>query len=1103
MANPFSRAAVVNATGDGLTLEIAAGNKGPILLKTDKPIAIPGGAKRLSVWANPASMGNAAPWRQETPTIIADVRDAAGTLCRYPFAEGSLNNRGWGVLSTEELSLPPFELPWKPHPQKPLVLEGLEVHPGGRQMSTVQFHGLTADTNEHRLPERPWQVISLNDPGDRNTAYSWQGAGIEYTGQGWTGTPFLTMDAVTDGTGSYRIGVRMREGWEGPIVKEWEQEVILSAANPAIEKRTPLFVAPPHAGTYFMETRTWGTDYTLRGLRYWLLIVPGTNSGKVAARNSGVGGRIEITTGSAGHVFAANETPSVTVQVKTPQVAGKKSVHILLTDYGFNVLKEETLSLAEKGGAAWKTTVNFPKETTEACRAFVKLRADDRVVDKDCIILGKAAAEVSSTGAVPGPGERFYRGVTSSSFLVNWVAPEGLDTVSRVSRGMDQAVLNGNRIVEIQIPWRDLEPLPGLYQFGMLDKIMALAQAKGLKANIVPWDLSEQVPRWLFPNITCYDDCTSSFIMGSQFAASASAPRVRHEIAALWRAIAHRYRGNPALAAYQMCGPSLDLGYWHSGILHRTDYSPSAVDAFRSFLKEKRHYSLADVSARYGNKYATWDEVYPPAPDWKGEYDFRPQWVDFCAYQQWELRGWMERSIQAVRKEDPLHAIYQYNFVGYGPQEYYYPLFKKYGVSVTTGGSEGAGYTQFISTYNLWGFNSRGGETIQTVEKWNLYKSLYNMLAYGGGGAYYEVQWHSAFPEPWDTEPDGEKILREWATHPEGGWQVRVKQSNFSPEFAKWSKIFDELGDTRAMPTEAGSFYSWERNLYQYRWLNPYSVTGGALLKAWDGKEHILPRWISDDSPLELYRELKMLVVDADTPAMTRETAGKLTDYVRGGGCLVTFAPAGQYTVETGRGDFGFLAGLGFAGISLATSGTTETVTAGDGLFKGEALAFKSLYAAQMPAGTEVLAKRADGSPCVVRRRLGTGEVILFLGELDWAKSGDVLGALCQHRGVTRWCDATDPRVHVYSLQKGDVRYVVAQHEAYNYGKELSDYVGKDPIRAKLSVAHLANGVYSVSELNEGRKLGEFSSQQLNDGVELGMVSGETKILIEIRQLCI
>ena len=54
MANPFSRAAVVNATGDGLTLEIAAGNKGPILLKTDKPIAIPVGAKRLSVWANPA-----------------------------------------------------------------------------------------------------------------------------------------------------------------------------------------------------------------------------------------------------------------------------------------------------------------------------------------------------------------------------------------------------------------------------------------------------------------------------------------------------------------------------------------------------------------------------------------------------------------------------------------------------------------------------------------------------------------------------------------------------------------------------------------------------------------------------------------------------------------------------------------------------------------------------------------------------------------------------------------------------------------------------------------------------------------------------------------
>ena len=78
-------------------------------------------------------------------------------------------------------------------------------------------------------------------------------------------------------------------------------------------------------------------------------------------------------------------------------------------------------------------------------------------------------------------------------------------------------------------------------------------------------------------------------------------------------------------------------------------------------------------------------------------------------------------------------------------------------------------------------------------------------------------------------------------------------------------------------------------------------------------------------------------------------------------------------------------------------------------------------------AETEILAKLPDGAPCVFRRRLGEGEIILFLGELDWERSGHVLGALCHHRNVPQWCDAIEIREFKFTpCTKDDTRYVLA-----------------------------------------------------------------------------
>ena len=190
----------------------------------------------------------------------------------------------------------------------------------------------------------------------------------------------------------------------------------------------------------------------------------------------------------------------------------------------------------------------------------------------------------------------------------------------------------------------------------------------------------------------------------------------------------------------------------------------------------------------------------------------------------------------------------QYQFCGYGPQEYYYPLFKKYRVEPTTGGTEGANYQRFMSIYHLWGLRSRGGETIQDVTRWNLYRSVFNMLAYGGDGGLLRRAMAQRVSRAVGSRTGWPAALArvERRRGSCGGWLKRVKRINFAPDFARGSKVLEELGHAEPMPLEAGSLSSYANCLYKMRCLLPYFVSGSAVNKAWMEREHRLPLWVSE-----------------------------------------------------------------------------------------------------------------------------------------------------------------------------------------------------------------------------------------------------------------
>lgn len=1090
LLNP--QTASLSSDGDGLSIKIAPGVSQPITIYPGTPLIMPASAKRLSLLADPAVMGWGAPWRPAAPPVRVQLRDARGDIYNYILSQGSYTNLGWGKIATEELALPPsYSLLGKKKPKSPFTLLSLEITPGWRGLQNVHLQGMAADEEARPVTDRPWQIVLLADPDDQVSGCELRSVDIGYSNYDWHGSPAIDRDALVDAPGAYCVGVRVRGALHGPIVSEFRKNIVVGADLQPQRQILPLSI--PRPGSYFVEARIWNQDGSLRDVKHFFVIAPHASSSQPVDQNGG--GFISLRSDSPEGVFAPGQVPSFKIEVKIGAISGEKRLHITLTDYGFHPLNQQDISLPSSGQATWTGAIQLPASATGACRATVELLADGKTIDRDCIMLGRQILQAASPDKIPTPPHADFsrfRGVTSSSFLVSEVSPPGLEILDRIDRGMDQAIRIGNSVVEIQIPWKDLEPLPGLYQFGFLDKIMAKAQAKGIKVVFIPWVLSGQLPNWILPHVACYENGLSSLIEGSQYFSSPSDPVIQKAIHGLWQAIASRYAAHPALAGYLIVGPSCDLGYWTNGMTHDTDFSVSSLPAFRDYIRTELGYSLPDAAKRYGQMLASWDDLLPPQMNWDTEYDFRPLWIDWRRYEQSELYGWMETIYQAIRQYDPSHAVYQYQTVSWGSEETYYPLFKKYQIGATTGGNVDFA---FMSLYHLWGFPSRGGEAIQDVQKWDEYQSLLNMLAYGADGAYYEVQWHNAFPEQWDIDPNGAKNLADWSSSPGGGgWIKRAHDLNFAPEFAKLSGILKEMKDVQPLPAEAGSLYSWTNNLYKARWLNPYSFTGTAE-RTWTRIEHRMPIWVSDRTPLDLYRHQKLLLADSDIQAMTQSTAENLRAYVDSGGCLVTFATTGMYTVETGQPDFGFLSGFGFKNVRPLKDKEGASVAVATGILAGQTLVFNSLYSASLPSGAETIAALPDGTPCAVRLRTHTGELILFLGDLDWNRSSKVLGALCTYKEIPTWCDANDSRLVVSSLRSGNARYTMVHYVIDNYGQPILNFVGKNPISAKIKIFGLTQPRYDVRELYDNRELGVFSKEQLEQGVGMEILSGELKII--------
>jgi beta-galactosidase len=152
-----------------------------------------------------------------------------------------------------------------------------------------------------------------------------------------------------------------------------------------------------------------------------------------------------------------------------------------------------------------------------------------------------------------------------------------------------------------EFAWAFMEPTEGNFQFGWLDKVIAIAQKNGLK--VVLCTPSATPPVWLsrsHPEILMVNPEGRTMEPGSREQADWSSPVYRQYVERIDAKMAEHYGNNPTVWGWQLDN---ELSHYGQGI----SYAPPSQLKFRSFLREK--YGTIDrLNTDWGN--AFWSQMY-------------------------------------------------------------------------------------------------------------------------------------------------------------------------------------------------------------------------------------------------------------------------------------------------------------------------------------------------------------------------------------------------------------------------------------------------------------------------------------------------------------
>ncbi|WP_214323186.1 beta-galactosidase [Nonomuraea sediminis] len=200
--------------------------------------------------------------------------------------------------------------------------------------------------------------------------------------------------------------------------------------------------------------------------------------------------------------------------------------------------------------------------------------------------------------------------------------------------------------------WSRLEPRPGVYDWGWLDRVLDLLHEHGIAADLAT--ATATPPPWLVrehPEVMPVDAAGTRLEFGSRQGYCPSSPVFKEHAVRLARAVAERYKDHPALAMWHISNEYAD---------HTLEcFCPESARHFRTWLG-KRYGSIEALNQAWGTScwgqhYTSLDQVEPPR---KAPGPVNPSqlvdWRRFCSDALLELFGAEKSVLREITPDIPV-----------------------------------------------------------------------------------------------------------------------------------------------------------------------------------------------------------------------------------------------------------------------------------------------------------------------------------------------------------------------------------------------------------------------------------------------------------------
>lgn len=923
-----------------------------------------------------------------------------------------------------------LDLSWQfrgvPVPDGAALLEGVNVaHPNGVQGKLWIGEWMADSTSPSAHEDLIWQLKSY----EFSKRFTFFRTARQFLWDGFNEVPFLPLGRVLDSPDSWfilpeeapyqKFGNAVSPGLPDGVDAEIELSVqdnqgrIVDVRTFQVEslnaiedglRRLQIPITTP--GSYRVKASVY-RDGTLLGSRHFVLnVFRNTGDTLFADARNNEAARIERT-GNDGvePVFDASEQVSLDWG---GQVPGGTPLNIQFEVYSYSLDRvaagSDTVPVTDERKWTWK--YEFPDHGSGAYYLRISAFQDDRLVAQSWSLFGVRPAEQNPEPLrAPATFDELFGGNRGLSMQME-VMP--LDNI--LGANIDVCVEKNVQAESTPILcfyWGDVEPLPGVYQFDLIEERLAALAKAGKRAFISPWVVGDSLPEW-----TWYDAClnqqgTARFavMQGSTYVSPSSALYRDNQKQFIAEFVRH-FRGNPTVLGYYFPHNGAEGFYPYLGDPKLVpDYSESARTAFQAYLREDRELSLGDLNARYSTKFKSWEELECPLPDFESSLDLRPVWQDFMSFQQHVVNTSLARTIATVRREDPDRPLIQYALWGFGAIGQFISGFRENNVVLGNGGSDVPVAATLMSVAKNDGVTVMGESTHTPPFAAALNLSSFNTLANGRFQAF-DLCWnHLAHRYAGDSEID--RLLdyyRYWQTNliPELSGTTPVGKGGavlFSPTSQILrTRFFSALGwSTNA---ELAALYS---SFQQARWI---------------------PTWISEEnSDLSRFP----VIWDTGIAKLGGLEKQRIMRYVNEGGNFITSLSTDAVPSTPAGEPFELFRDLGFEFVQKKPLNGVEVTLQIDSPFglSGQVIKLKRCWPfSVVPKNAEVLAKDLKGRALLVRLPLGTGTIFVAAGELDLRDAPHLFASLRDSLDGRSPLSVSKPEVWSSLLRDSQTSYV-------------------------------------------------------------------------------